>query len=758
MKKHFILLLSVIVVACSSPNPGSDIISLKNGWKIKKGDNHEWASPQLDDSDWNKVVSGKMWENQELDQFIAYDGYAWYRISFELPEDIRKFSYFGEFLQLSLGKVDDTEQTYLNGELLGANNELVLSDDGKHVKFEGDPEAYSYFRNYIIPVDDKRINWGGRNVIAIRVHDHGGGGGMSFPSPSVSMVGIKDYFSIDVDSDPYEILGEHFTKNIQLKNKHESEDFSGDLTIRATRYIDGEVIYETSERVEVKSNSAYDYIFSFSSPSTESHRIEFIYKIDGAHFPVYEFQGAPYILTPPAPEEPRINGPAVFGVRPGNPLLYTIPVSGNRPIEFAVEGLPEGVVLDSVNGYLRGSIRNEGDYPITLIATNQLGSDRKSFTIKVGDAIQLTPPMGWNSWNCWGLSVSDEKVRSSADAMVASGLVNYGWSFMNIDDGWEAGERTYFGELLANEKFPDMKGLADYIHGHGLKLGIYSSPGPLTCGGHLGSYQHELRDARTWAAWDIDYLKYDWCSYSTVCPDEGDLVELKKPYHLMRTCLDRVNRDIVYSLCQYGMGNVSTWGAEVGGNLWRTTYDIVDTWESLETIGFVQDYNSEYNRPGGYNDPDMMILGWVGWGPHLHPTRLSADEQYSHVSLWCLLGAPLLLGNDLSKMDDFTISLLTNQEVLAINQDALCKQAKRILKDEKLQVWVKELSDGSHSIGFFNMDNEVQELEISLGSIGFGGKYKVRDLWRQVDISESAEKINLQLMPHGVSLVTLDKI
>ena len=198
-----------------------------------------------------------------------------------------------------------------------------------------------------------------------------------------------------------------------------------------------------------------------------------------------------------------------------------------------------------------------------------------------------------------------------------------------------------------------MKSLSNYVHSKGLKLGIYSGPGPLTCAGFTASYQYEQQDAQRYADWGIDYLKYDWCSYGNVAKDQS-LPELKKPYLVMRAALDKVSRDIVYSLCQYGMGNVWEWGTEVGGNCWRTTGDITDTWTSMSKIGFNQAGHEKYAGAGHWNDPDMLVVGLVGWGPQLHPTHLTPDEQYTHISLWSLLSAPLLIGCDLSKLDDFT--------------------------------------------------------------------------------------------------------
>ncbi|MBW8864756.1 MAG: NPCBM/NEW2 domain-containing protein, partial [Verrucomicrobia bacterium] len=379
---------------------------------------------------------------------------------------------------------------------------------------------------------------------------------------------------------------------------------------------------------------------------------------------------APYILTPPAPATPRINGADVFGVRPGSPFLFTIPATGERPMKFSASHLPGGLKLDAKTGRITGTLKSKGEFIVTLRAKNILGKTEKKFRIVCGDQIALTPPMGWNSWNCFAHAVSADRVKRAADALVRSGLVNHGWTYINIDDYWENHRdsqdptlqgpfRDTNGFVVPNSRFPDMKGLADYVHGLGLKIGLYSSPGPWTCGGCTGSFGHEQQDAQTYAKWGFDYLKYDWCSYGSIADgkqatdknipswSEGkgknDVEVAIYPYRIMGKYLREQNRDIVFSLCQYGMSDVWNWGGSVNGNCWRTTGDITDTWKSMSGIGFKQDKAAPLAKPGNWNDPDMLIVGEVGWGK-THPTRLTADEQYTHISLWCLLSAPLLIG------------------------------------------------------------------------------------------------------------------
>ncbi len=493
-----------------------------------------------------------------------------------------------------------------------------------------------------------------------------------------------------------------------------------------------------------------------------------------------QFTSKPYILTPPPPSKPRINGAKVFGVRPGHPFLYTIAATGKKPMTFAAENLPEGLTLTPNTGIITGKVNKEGNYEVKLIAKNSLGKAESNFKISVGNTICLTPPMGWNSWNCWAEAVDADKVKAAADAMIKSGLIDHGWTYINIDDCWaikpdskdplsEGTARDKDGMINANKKFPDMPDLTKYVHDKGLKIGIYSSPGPLTCAGYTACYQHEQQDAERFAEWGFDYLKYDWCSYGDIAKDKT-LETYEKPYKVMRAALDKVDRDIVYSLCQYGMGEVWKWGADVGGNLWRTTGDINDSWSSLSGIGFNQAGHEKYSGPGHWNDPDMLVVGLVGWGPSLHPTRLTPDEQYTHISLWCLLDAPLLIGCDLSRIDKFTLSLLSNDEVISVDQDPLGKQASRIYDENGKQIWAKNMSDGSKAVGLFytgveskaknpadyfnwNKIPTKEKITLTASELGITGKFKVRDLWRQKDLGLFKDKFTAEVPYHGVVLV-----
>ena len=359
-----------------------------------------------------------------------------------------------------------------------------------------------------------------------------------------------------------------------------------------------------------------------------------------------------------------------------------------------------------------------------------------------------TPPMGWNSWNHFEAKIDDATVRAQADAMVSSGMRDAGYRYINIDDTWE-GKRDAAGVIHPNEKFPDMKALADYVHSKGLKIGIYSSPGPKTCAGYEGSGGHETQDAQTYAAWGIDYLKYDLCSLGPSMLAAGSMEKAQEielvAYRKMDAALKATGRPIVYSLCQYGVAQVWRWGGSVGGNLWRTTGDINDHFSRMATIGFSQAGLSKYAKPGNWNDPDMLEVGNGGMKP---------IEYRTHMSLWALLAAPLLAGNDLTKMTPETLAILTNREVLAIDQDKAGRQGDRVHAEGPLEVWAKPLSGGAKAVGLFNLSDQPSYVEVKFAQVGLKGAVKTRDIWAAKDLG--ALKGYRTLVPaHGVVLLRL---
>lgn len=461
-------------------------------------------------------------------------------------------------------------------------------------------------------------------------------------------------------------------------------------------------------------------------------------------------------LAKPDLRRTELHGPRIVGTTPGFDFIFRIPASGLRPLKFSATGLPAGLRLDPTTGVLSGQVERPGTYSVKLKVSGKGGRDERILTIDAGrHRLALTPPMGWNSWNVWGTAVDADKVRAAAKSFVDKGLADYGYAYVNIDDAWEAG-RDKSGEIQANEKFPDMRNLADSVHRQGLKLGIYSSPGPKTCGGYEGSYQHEVQDAKTYGKWGIDYLKYDWCSYGGIARD-GSLAELKSPYFTMREALNQSGRDIVYSLCQYGMGEVHTWGNRVGADLWRTTGDITDSWSSMASIGFDQANRAPYSRPSGWNDPDMMVVGMLGWGPNLHPTRLKPNEQVTHVTLWAMLAAPFLIGCDLTQLDDFTQSLLMNHDVIEIDQDPLGRAADRVWKEDQREIWSRHLWDGTTAVAFFNRGMQPASVVAPFKLLGLRGEQPVWDCWQRKDLGFRSQDIRVTVPAHGAILLRIGK-
>jgi alpha-galactosidase len=366
------------------------------------------------------------------------------------------------------------------------------------------------------------------------------------------------------------------------------------------------------------------------------------------------------------------------------------------------------------------------------------------------------PPMGWNSWNHFAGHVTDADVRSAADMLVSTGMRDAGYVYVNVDDTWQ-GKRDAQGVLHSNERFPDMKALGDYIHSKGLKFGIYSSPGPQTCGGYEGSLGHEVQDAKMYAEWGVDFLKYDLCSFNDLllkaqAEHPGD-PNVKKnmmiaAYRKMGDALKATGRPILYSLCQYGVDQPWKWGPGVGAQMWRTTDDIDDSYGRMIAIGFSQAGLSKYAGPGRWNDPDMLEIG---------NGKMTQDEYRTHMSLWVLLAAPLLAGNDLSKMSEADKSLLMNKEAIAIDQDPLGKQGDRLYESGDLDVWTKPLSGGRVAVGLFNRSWSVRDVSVDLTEIGFKNGGNVRDVWKQKDLGRRSGVFTDTLPMHGATLLIVSK-
>lgn len=487
-----------------------------------------------------------------------------------------------------------------------------------------------------------------------------------------------------------------------------------------------------------------------------------------------------YILTPQTAQIPKINSASVFGARPTNSFQFTILATGQRPMTFAAENLPDGLSIDTNAGIIMGKVTEKGNFTTTLIAKNALGIDKKVLQIKIGDEIALTPPIGWNGWNSWAREIDQEKVIASANAMVKSGLSNHGWSYINIDDAWQGLRGGALNALQPNEKFPKFKEMIDEVHAKGLKIGIYSTPWITSYAGYaggssnfengsfpdsvklnkrnfryIGKYRFEKEDAQQMAAWGIDYLKYDW------------RIELTSAER-MSEALKNSGRDIVYSVSNSApFTNVKDW-ARVS-QVYRTGPDIRDSWTSLYISAFTLDKWAPYTGPGHWGDPDMLVVGNVTTGSSMHATRLTPDEQYSHVSIFSLLSAPLMIGCPIDQLDAFTMNLLTNDDVIAIDQDPLGKAARLVTNENGIQIWLKSLADGSYAIGLFNTDNfgktpetyfrwgdeKAKPFAINFSTIGLKGKFQLRDIWQQKDLGEFNGIYETEIRHHGVVMLRM---
>jgi len=493
--------------------------------------------------------------------------------------------------------------------------------------------------------------------------------------------------------------------------------------------------------------------------------------------------GDKYILTPPISPKPRINSPALYGATPGNPVFYTIFASGQKPMKFDAINLPNSLSLDKKTGIITGKINKRGNYKVILQAKNVLRIAKKSLEIRIGDTISLAPPIGWNGWNSWARLIDQGKVMASAKAMVNKGLRDHGWAYVNIDDAWQGRRGGKYNGIQANEKFPSFAAMVDSVHQLGLKVGLYSSPFITTYAGYVGGsspiptgilpdsiknnkrawrfvgpYKFEENDAKQWAEWGIDYLKYDW------------RIEVPSTIRMQQALL-KSGRDIHFSISNSApFANASDWTKLT--NSFRTGPDIRDSWTSLYISAFTLDKWAPYGGHGHWLDPDMMIIGNVTTGSEMHPTRLTPDEQYSHVSIFSLLAAPLLIGCPIEQLDDFTMGLLTNDEIIEVNQDPLGISARLVLEKNGVQVWKKPLSDGSFALGFFyteefgktpqtyfHWENEKPIVfSVDLTSLGLKENYQLRDVWQQKNLGKIKNQISMSIPHHGVKFYKLSPI
>jgi alpha-galactosidase len=363
------------------------------------------------------------------------------------------------------------------------------------------------------------------------------------------------------------------------------------------------------------------------------------------------------------------------------------------------------------------------------------------FACFAGDSeLARTPPMGWNSWNCFRLDISDEIIRAEAAAMVTSGMKKAGYQYIVIDGGWEGYHDTNGIFHPDSRKFPDMKGLCDYIHGLGLKVGIHTSPGPTTCAGHEASYGHEKQDAETFARWGIDFVKYDWCSADKVYQSD----QMQAAYRKMSDDLKATGRPILFSLCQYGIQDVWKWGQSVGGEMWRTTGDISPNYDSMMLHGLEENGLERYAGPGHWNDPDMLEIS---------NGKMDQDEWRTQMTLWCMLAAPLFAGNDLTAMKPKVLEVLTNPEAIAIDQDPAGIQGHCARQVGPTQIWTKSLADGGTAVALFNLNAHPMTMTVAFKDIGLPKHVTARDLWLHKDLGRFNGRFTFVVPRHGAVFV-----
>ena len=460
---------------------------------------------------------------------------------------------------------------------------------------------------------------------------------------------------------------------------------------------------------------------------------------------------------------PELHGATRVGVRPGTELIHTIAATGERPLAFRASGLPAGLALDAATGVVRGTApATAGTHVVHVAVGNRLGAASAALELVVGDQLALTPPMGWNSWNVFGDAISADVVARIADAIVASGMRDVGYSYLNLDDFWHAPARAADGTPVAHpERFPDgIAALADVVHERGLKLGIYSDAGHHTCGGCFGGYGYEAVDAATYASWGVDLLKYDYCH----APVARSAAEAR--YRTMADALAGCGRSIVFSVCEWGVRRPWEWAPALGASYWRTTPDIFDsfsyTFWGVRGIARRNQALAEYARPGRWNDPDMLVVGNRGRGRvasnlpvgrplHLpfsvHLRGLDDRQSHTHLTLWAMMAAPLLASSDPAELSPVDRDILLNPEVLAIDQDPLGQQGRVVTRRRGVWVLRKPLASGATALSFSNVSPLRARRRFSLASLGLAGRPDVRDPWARESLGP-LDHLSIDLARH----------
>ncbi len=711
--------------------------------RFSVGDNPAWAQPAFDDRAWKILRTTAPWEGQGHE---GYDGFAWYRIHVVIPSSLKTGSDWPERLRLQLSAIDDADEVFLNGVRVGKTGRMPADAGG----FESRSQTV---RDYLVDLQTGLVRWDRNNVIAVRVYDAGGSGGFHKGLPSLSVPQRAEGVQLDQARLRHRFLGaDDVQTTVVLSNRFPLPQ-QGDLQVQVLDQASGRVVLRAQQRVNMAPEQTAEV--ELTLPARPGIEASFQYVDVPTGLALGSTLVVPYVLTPPDAATPALHGASVRGAHPGTPLHHRVPATGNAPLRFSAQGLPAGLVLDAASGVISGTVPAAGRYTVRLTVNNDLGSAARDWTLVAGEQLALTPPMAWNSWHAFGTHASDALVRQAAQALIDQGLAAKGWAGVHVDDGWQAARRRADGSLQGNERFPDMEGLGRFLHERGLQFGLYSSPGATTCALYPGSLGFEAQDAATWVGWGVDHVRYDQCSYAEQLPARPTLEDHQKPYRQMGQLLRQQPRGVVFNLCQYGEQRVWTWGAQLGGHSWRMTGDIQDSWADLLATGFSMAPYAGFVGPGRFNDPDMLMLGLMGAG-ELRPTRLTSDEQYTHISLWSLLAAPLVLGNHLPALDEFTRGLLTNSEVIAINQDARALSAVRVLDRNGWQVWVKELEGCARAVGVFNTGPRFDRFEVDPALFGRSGqRYQPRDAWRQRDLPARNGSLTVAVPSHGVALLTI---